>query len=112
MEKVPEYEIKRELGSGCFGYVFEAINLKTGRKVAIKRIEKVGKQLSREYEVLKALIGSTHCVQLLECFYTKSKKDKLVQNLVFEFLSDDLEDLIRRFKRKRERVGFFGNCMF
>ena len=29
----------------------------------------------------------------------------MVQNLVFEFLSDDLEDLIRRFKRKRERVG-------
>lgn len=99
-----EYEIKRELGSGCFGYVFEAQEIKTGRKVAIKRIEKVGKQLSREYEILKALRNSSHCVNMLDCFYTKSKKEKLVQNLVFEFLSNNLEDLIKEFKVSNKKV--------
>lgn len=104
MENTQEYEIKRELGSGCFGYVFEAINLRTKQRVAIKRIEKVGKQLSREYEILNELKNVPHCVSLLDCFYTKSKKDKLVQNLVFEFLSNNLEDLIKEARKNQRRV--------
>ena len=104
MQSTQEYEIKRELGSGCFGYVFEAINIRTGERVAIKRIEKVGKQLSREYEILNELKNVPHCVSLIDCFYTKSKKNKLVQNLVFEFLSNNLEDLIKDFRKSNKKV--------
>jgi glycogen synthase kinase 3 beta len=104
MESIPEYHIIRELGSGCFGYVFEAEDAKTKQKVAIKRIEKVGKQLSREYEILNEVKGSSHCVHLIDCFYTKSKNDKLIQNLIFEFLNSSLEDIIRRAQKKRKNV--------
>ena len=54
MAAIPNYNILRVIGSGCFGksivyegYVFEAENRKTQKRVALKRIEKVGNQLSR-----------------------------------------------------------------
>ena len=104
MESYPNYHIKRELGSGCFGYVFEAEDVQTKRKVAIKRIEKVGKQLSREFEILNEIRTSPHCVHMIECFYTKSRNDKLVQNLVFEFLQGNLEDVIKNSRKKHKKV--------
>lgn len=104
MESYPEYHIKRELGSGCFGYVFEAEDVRTKQKVAIKRIEKVGKQLSREFEILNEIRSFPHCVHMIDCFYTKSKNDKLVQNLVFEFLSNNLEDIISVSRKKKQKV--------
>lgn len=104
MESYPEYHIKRELGSGCFGYVFEAEDVRTKQKVAIKRIEKVGKQLSREFEILNEIKDSPHCVYMIDCFYTKSKNEKLVQNLVFEFLSSNLEDIIKTSRKKHRKV--------
>lgn len=106
MESYPEYHIKRELGSGCFGYVFEAEDVRTKQKVAIKRIEKVGKQLSREFEILNEIKDSPHCVYMIDCFYTKSKNEKLVQNLVFEFLSSNLEDIIKTSRKERRKVHF------
>jgi glycogen synthase kinase 3 beta len=105
MDSYPEYHIKRELGSGCFGYVFEAVDTRTNTKVAIKRIEKVGKQLSREFEILNEIRSSPHCVHMIDCFYTKSKNDKLVQNLVFEFLSSNLEDIIKNARKKKQKVS-------
>ena len=90
------YSMLKELGAGAFGCVFSALSADSTRKVAIKRVEKVGSQLSREFEVLKELVGSPHCVQLIECFYTRLDKGRLVQNLVFEFVENDLERLIKR----------------
>lgn len=52
MVSLPNYEIRKVLGSGAFGkffrsnflgYVFEAFDVNNKRKVALKRIEKVGK---------------------------------------------------------------------
>ena len=34
------------------GYVFEAIDQTTGKKVALKRKEKIGDKVSREFEML------------------------------------------------------------
>lgn len=49
-QRLPNYEIVRVIGSGSFGtrmwanlgFVFEAIDRTNNRKVALKRIEKVG----------------------------------------------------------------------
>lgn len=53
MVTLPNYKITRNIGSGSFGilvplnqtlgYVFEAYDNTTNRRVAIKRIEKCGK---------------------------------------------------------------------
>ena len=42
MVDLPNYEIKKVIGSGSFGYVFKAYDHKNNRDVALKRIEKVG----------------------------------------------------------------------
>ncbi len=37
----PDYEVKREIGSGSYGSVAEAIHIPTGKKVAIKRMDDI-----------------------------------------------------------------------
>ena len=56
MSSAPNYQMIRVIGSGVFGksnsnlgYVFEAEDRVTKKKYALKRIEKVSNQLSREY---------------------------------------------------------------
>jgi hypothetical protein len=44
--------------------VFEAENVATKQRVALKRIEKVSSALSREYEVLQLIQGCENVVKL------------------------------------------------
>lgn len=60
------------------GYVFEAIDATNKRKVAWKRIQKVGKKLSREYEILFEIKNHVNVVKLLDFFYSKTKSGKLI----------------------------------
>ena len=78
---LPNYEIIRVVGSGSFGssliiftfsllylisgYVFEAWDPTNKKRVALKRVEKVGTQLSREYEILFELKDCDNVVQIL-----------------------------------------------
>lgn len=88
---LPNYEITKVLGSGSFGYVFEAIDATNNRKVAWKRIQKVGKKLSREYEILFEIKDHANVVKLLDFFYSKTDSNKLIQNIIFEYVEDNLE---------------------
>ncbi|PSS17684.1 CBL-interacting protein kinase [Actinidia chinensis var. chinensis] len=73
------YELGRLLGQGTFAKVYHARNLKTGRSVAIKMIDKekvfkVGMidQIKREISVMKLVIHP-NIVQLYEVMANKSK---------------------------------------
>ena len=57
-----ELEPKRIIGSGSFGYVFEAFDKKHNMTVAVKRTTKAGEFVSREYEVLAKLKNCQHVV--------------------------------------------------
>ena len=81
MIALPNYEIKRVIGSGSFGkfkksldkitqifllgYVFEAYDNTNQRTVALKRIQKVGKKLSREYEILLDIKDCDYVVKMI-----------------------------------------------
>lgn len=77
------------------GYVFEALDKNSGELVAVKRTHKVGNVVSREYKMLKMLQGSPNVVQLVDLFYTKDGKGRLLQNTVMEFCEYSLEKKLR-----------------
>ncbi len=99
--KIPQYEIVRVIGSGSFGkqcdsgYVFEGYDPVNKRKVALKRVEKVGNQLSREYEILMEIKECPYVVRILDFYYTRAADQKLIQNTIFEYVDSNLEDLIQ-----------------
>lgn len=69
---------KRIIGSGSFGYVFEAFDTVSQRKVAIKRTTKAGEFVSREFEVLEKLRHCENCIQMLDIYYSKNDEGKRV----------------------------------
>jgi len=84
------------------GVVVEAEFRNSNKKCALKRIQKVGNQLSREFQILDIIKGMDNVVQMevirtftQQIFYTKIESGtKLIQNIVFEFLESNLEHLI------------------
>ncbi|GAQ84194.1 cyclin-dependent kinase D-1 [Klebsormidium nitens] len=89
------YEKGRTLGEGTYGTVFEATDKVTGRIVAIKKIrlgkykEGVNVTALREIKLLKEL-HDPHVIELIDVY---PKKKNL--NLVFEFMTSDLEGVIK-----------------
>ncbi len=84
---IPDYEPISLRGAGAFGYVVEAYDKMRDMRVAIKRTHKVGSKLSREYQVLAAIKDCDQCVKMLDTFYTVNDDGKVVQNVVFEYVS-------------------------
>ena len=87
-------EPKKVIGSGSFGYVFEALDQESNEIVAVKRTQKAGEYVSREYEVLNKLKDCKNVVRMLEIYYSRSKEGKTTQNIVFEYCKKNLEDVI------------------
>lgn len=83
----------------CIGYVFEAYDLTNDRKVAVKRVRKAERKISREYLILSEIKGNKRCVELLDIFYTVGEDDKLTQNFVFEYIPNSLEKFISSHKK-------------
>ena len=75
--------------------VFEAVDEKSGRKVAIKRTQKAGNIISREYEILYMLRGKPNIVQMLDFFYSVDESNRVIQNTVLEFCDCSLEAVIK-----------------
>ena len=106
-ESAPNYIPVSMLGSGTFGnldrinlgYVFEAYDLENDRKIAVKRVRKAERKVSREYQILTAIKGHKRCVELLDIFYTMGDDNKLTQNFVFEFIPNSLEKFINSHKK-------------
>jgi serine/threonine protein kinase len=65
-------------GSGSFGYVFRAIDRNTNKEVAIKRSQKVGNLISREFEILREVEECEQCVKLLDIFYTINSENRFI----------------------------------
>lgn len=93
---VAERYLKREiLGEGTYGVVFKAIDTKTGKTVAIKKIrlgkykEGVNFTALREIKLLKEL-KDPNIIELIDAFPHKGNL-----HLVFEFMESDLEAVIR-----------------
>ena len=85
---------KKPIGSGAFGNVFAAINVKDGREVALKRIEihkLTTRQDDREIRSLVQLSSSPYIVQ-----YISFMRDGDFTWLVLELMEGNMDDLLGR----------------
>jgi glycogen synthase kinase 3 beta len=101
---IPDYEPISLRGSGAFGYVIEAYDRIHDTRVAIKRTHKVGTKLSREYEVLSQLKDCEYIVKLMDTFYSVNDDGKVIQNLVFEYVTRSLEAYMEDFRKKKKYI--------
>jgi len=69
-------EPRRIIGSGSFGYVFEAYDKTHKQIVAVKRTTKAGEYVSREFEVLDKLKDCKNVVKMLDIYYSKNDEGK------------------------------------
>jgi len=70
--------------------------------VALKRTQKAGNIISREYEILDMLRGKENVVQLLDFFYTIDDKQRIIQNTVLEYCDMSLEDVLKDLDHRRD----------
>ncbi len=93
------------------GYVFEAFDHHTQKRVALKRIEKVGQSLSREYEILFDIKSCPHVIKILvassdqDFYYSRNMQNKLIQNIVFEYMDDNLENMIQHKVKNMDKFA-------
>lgn len=104
--KIPFYVPLTYRGAGAFGYVIEAYDKTNDCRVAIKRTHKVGNKISREYKILNELKGCTNTVEMLNTFYSVNDEGTVVQNIVFEYVNNNLDSEIEKLKSKKQPLDF------
>lgn len=84
--------------------MFRATDKNTGEIVAIKRSQKMGNKVSREYQMLKALIGAPNVIQMRNFFYSVDANYRIIQNTVLEFSDSNFDDLIKQHLKGKQKI--------
>lgn len=94
------YEIIKQIGSGSYGYVVEATQKSTGKKVAIKRLNKIFddvvdcKRILREVALLRNL-SHQNLVNIIEIIEPTDLKNFDTLYVVLEYAQSDLKKLLK-----------------
>ena len=94
------YEIIKQVGSGSYGYVVEAIQINTGKKVAIKRLNKIFedtidcKRILREVTLLRKL-NYQNLINIIEILEPSDLKNFENIYVVLEYAQSDLKKLLK-----------------
>lgn len=101
------YKVERVCGNGSFGIVFQAKVIHTGEIVAIKKVYQDKRYKNREYTLTKEL-SHPNVVKLIHAFYTTGEKgDEIYLNLVMNYVSDNLNRIIRNYAHNKESFPMF-----
>lgn len=96
----PDYEIVKQVGSGSYGFVVEAIHKPTGKKVAIKRLTRMFddlvdcKRILREVSLLRRM-NHPNVVNLLDILEPSDPDNFEELYVVFEYSQSDLKKLFK-----------------
>ena len=74
--------------------VYEAIDIPTGTRVAVKKTKKEGRFQSREVLCLNKLAGCENIVKLLNVIYVEGENNMVCQEMVLEYCETSLEEVI------------------
>ena len=94
------FEIKKQIGTGSYGKVCEALHLPSGQKVAIKKILNLfedaidTKRLLREIQILKQL-NNPNIVKLYDILEPSEPKSFKSLYLILEHAQSDLKKLLK-----------------
>jgi mitogen-activated protein kinase 1/3 len=94
------YEIIKQIGSGSYGYVVEATQKSSGKKVAIKRLNKIFddvvdcKRILREVALLRNL-SHHNLVNIIEIIEPTDLKNFDTLYVVLEYAQSDLKKLLK-----------------
>jgi mitogen-activated protein kinase 1/3 len=94
------YEILKQVGSGSYGYVVQAIQKATGKKVAIKRLNKIFedvidcKRILREVSLLR-MLQHPNLVHIIEILEPSDLKNFDSLYVVLEYAQSDLKKLFK-----------------
>lgn len=94
------YTLKNTLGHGAYGQVVSAIDANTGKKVAIKRVDRLlddktdAKRILREVKILRHLRKHANIVRLID-FYLEPKETFNEVYIVFELMQTDMRKIIQ-----------------
>lgn len=94
------YEILKQLGSGAYGYVVEAIQKSTGKKVAIKKIKELfedptdAKRILREITLLRK-INQQNIVKIFDILPPKDNENFKAIYIIMEHSTSDLKKLFQ-----------------
>jgi mitogen-activated protein kinase 1/3 len=95
-----KYEVVKQIGSGSYGYVVEATQLSTGKKVAIKRLNNIFedavdcKRILREVVLLRKL-NHPNLVNIIEIIEPTDIKNFDAIYVVLEYAQSDLKKLFK-----------------
>ena len=95
-----EYEVVKQLGSGAYGYVVEAIQKSTKKKVAIKKIKELfddiidAKRILREITLLRK-INHPNIVKIIDILEPKDLKNFQTLYIIMDFCTSDLKKLFK-----------------
>lgn len=107
------YSILKYVGQGTFGVVCKALDNRTKRYVAIKKIPMEMASPCRELTLLSEL-KHPNCIYILNSFYTEeqpkeSHTKKKFMNIVLEYIPDNLHKIIHHYyKAKADFPGTLG----
>ena len=87
-------------GSDIFEHIIEAYDRINDLRVAIKRIPKITNKLGRE--IITKLNECPYIVKFYGTFYSVNSKGHLIQNLIFEYINNSLENYISELRKKEQ----------
>jgi hypothetical protein len=103
-----DWKLRKLLGSGAYGEVYQAVELRTGSKVAIKLDMRNNSEMEREIEYLKKLNGQSEYIpQILE--YGRFSG---ISYFVMTLLGKNLSDLKRKRMNRKFTLSTVLLCSF
>jgi serine/threonine protein kinase len=101
---IDSYDWVKVIGQGTFGVVYKAVDLKTKKTVAIKKVYQDPNYRNREFMIVVEL-DHVNCIKVHNYFFTSdtqpnSQKKATYLNLVMDYVPETLYRVLRYYRKK------------